>query len=324
MEVEYSKEISVVMSVYSEPESVLRKSIESILDQTFKDFEFIIINDSPSNEVNNKIINEYSAKDERIKAINNKKNIGLTQSLNKGISVANGNFVARMDADDYSYPKRFERQVNFLKNNSDVIVCGTNVRLFGDEITPRIKSYPKNSKDCKNFLFFNSCFAHPTVMLRKNVLQDNNMAYNEQYRSSQDFDLWCRLSEYGAFYNLQEVLLDYRVSERQISSLSSGEQFDNARKIRRNYFIAECNKDVSQKIMKEDITLNLIQTFKIESQNPWCLFSLYMSVNRKRILTIIYFIISLDFFKLPLRYSLIIIKNLSLAIIDKSSQKTLL
>ena len=125
-------EISVIMSVYNEPKEYLIRSIESILNQTFKDFEFIVILDNPKNEIARNIAKEYSLKDERIVFIKNEENIGLTKSLNKGISISKGKFIARMDADDISHPKRFEEQISFLNKNNEYGLCGTKAYLIDE------------------------------------------------------------------------------------------------------------------------------------------------------------------------------------------------
>jgi glycosyltransferase involved in cell wall biosynthesis len=122
--------ISAVMSVYNESEEYLRKSIESILNQTYTDFEFIIILDNPDNKKARDILKEYENKDDRIVLLENEKNIGLAPSLNRGVKVARGKYIARMDADDIALPQRFEKQVYFLENNPDYAVCFTQVFLL--------------------------------------------------------------------------------------------------------------------------------------------------------------------------------------------------
>ena len=121
--------ISVLMSVYNEPIDWMRQAIESILNQTYKDFEFIIVNDNPEREENQFVLNEYRNKDSRIIILCNEHNIGLTKSLNKGLTVANGEYIARMDADDIALPKRFEKQALYLAKNKNVFLCHTNFNI---------------------------------------------------------------------------------------------------------------------------------------------------------------------------------------------------
>ena len=120
--------ISVIMSNYNTPEEYLREAIESILNQTYKNFEFIIIDDC-STDNSLEIIKSYN--DERIVLIENEENIGLTKSINKGLAVAKGEYIARMDADDVSLPQRFEKQINYMNDHTELIVCGSSMELIG-------------------------------------------------------------------------------------------------------------------------------------------------------------------------------------------------
>ena len=133
--------VSVVMSVFVEPEKWLRNAIDSILTQTYSNLEFLIINDNYERMLNKRVLDEYAHTDKRIRIITNQSNQGLTKSLNKGISIAQGKYIARMDADDFSLPNRIERQVAFLELNSEVIVCGTNIAYFGMEERTNIKNH---------------------------------------------------------------------------------------------------------------------------------------------------------------------------------------
>lgn len=223
-------EVTVVMAIYNEPIEWIKLSINSILNQTFKDFEFIIVNDKPDREDNVQLLNEYAQKDKRIKVITNEENIGLTKSLNKGISVARGEYIARMDADDISMPLRFEKQVSILNRNIEVGICGTAVQLFGDKKGTIF--YPRRNDSV--YLFLDNCFAHPTVMMRREIAE---MGYDENCRCSQDYDLWNRAYSAGIhFFNIQEPLLFYRHSRQQISSNRRKEQMRIAQQIRRNAY----------------------------------------------------------------------------------------
>ena len=121
------KKISVIMSTYNEKEIWVKEAVDSILNQTVNDFEFIIIVDKPDNNKIIDLLHEYEMNDKRVKVYINNKNLGLVKSLNKAIRLSNGKFIARMDADDYSYPQRFEKQLNLLQNNPDVSLCATGV-----------------------------------------------------------------------------------------------------------------------------------------------------------------------------------------------------
>jgi glycosyltransferase involved in cell wall biosynthesis len=204
--------ISVVMSVYN-CEKYIKEAIYSILNQNFGDFEFIIINDG-STDKTREIIEEY--KDERIKVINNK-NKGLTKSLNEGIELAKGEYIARMDADDISLRERFEKQVEFLDFNTDIYMCGTWAE-FIDENGVFLKDFkrPITDKEIKKELLFHNPFIHSSVMIRKSVF-DKVGLYNESFRYAQDYELWTRVVAKLKTANLPEALLKYRVLKESIT-----------------------------------------------------------------------------------------------------------
>lgn len=201
--------VSVIMSVFNE-EKYLKYSIESILSQTYSDFEFIICDDaSTDNSVN--LVREYMKKDNRIKLLQNETNLGLAESLNRCIKIAKGEYIARMDADDICEVDRLERQIKFLESNHNVaVVCGginlidENNKIWGKRllITPLTK---------ENIFKYNP-IAHPTVMMRKNAVLDvGGYTVSPFTRRGQDFDLWCKLCEKGYnFEKIHDVLLNYR------------------------------------------------------------------------------------------------------------------
>ena len=133
--------ISVIMSVYSERVDWIRKSIDSILNQTYSDFEFIIVNDKPDKEENAQLLEEYAARDSRIKVLTNEENIGLTKSLNKAFALAEGEFIARMDADDMALPERFKIQLEFMNAHPEIIASGGSACIINekDEVIGRLK-----------------------------------------------------------------------------------------------------------------------------------------------------------------------------------------
>ena len=227
--------VSILMAVYNETESVLRQSIESILHQTFKDFEFVIIGDNPNNKALISIVNEYAEKDERIKFHINKENIGLTKSLNVGLRLCTGmKYIARMDADDIAFPNRLEKQVDFLEKNQSVDILNTAIIKFrnDDLATGYLMTVPSDSeKIIGRLLYFNPLF-HPTIMIRKSFIDKNKIKYNEAFRRSQDYALWLELASHGAvFASLQEPLLYYRASANQISIKHRDEQKQDAEAI---------------------------------------------------------------------------------------------
>lgn len=225
--------ISVIMSVYNEPVEWLEQSVGSILNQTFKDFEFIIICDNPSNNTITNLIARFAEKDGRIKIIINDKNIGLTKSLNKGLSIAKGEFIARMDADDISLPLRFEKQVNYLRQYPNVIVLGTNIKYIGkSNWLHESPTIVYTDKEIKAQLLLKNAFVHSSVFIRKEILDNNHISYDENYRQTQDLRLWETLMPYGDFANLTDKLILYRLSDQQITKQSGQKQVGNSWQVR--------------------------------------------------------------------------------------------
>ena len=224
--------ISVIMSVYHEPMEWLEMSIDSILSQTFSDFEFIIVIDDPLNNDAICLVRRKEEEDNRIVLMINEENIGLTKSLNRGLKVAKGKYVARMDADDRSYPERFAKQHMFMESHPNVILCGTSIQYVGGK-GGRIQIYPTTNEEVKAEMLFNSGYSHPTIMIRHQTMLDNNIWYDEEYRQTQDFRLYETLYDLGDFANLPDVLLDYRISENQISTRLHNRQGNLMQMIRR-------------------------------------------------------------------------------------------
>ncbi len=206
--------ISVVMSVYN-GQKYLRESIDSILEQTYKNFEFIIINDgSEDNSLD--ILLEYEARDPRITIVN-QNNIGLTRSLNRGIKLAASEYIARQDADDISLPTRLEKQLNFMENHPEVAVVGCLGDFFNVDGVLRAVRDPKHSREgMKRHLASKNLFMHGSAMMRKSCLAKVGF-YREFFRHSQDYDLWLRLSQYFDIDVLPENLYQYRVTLEAIS-----------------------------------------------------------------------------------------------------------
>lgn len=199
--------ISVVMPVFN-TERYVHRAIESILHQTLKNFEFIILNDG-STDNTFKIIKTYKKKDKRIRLINNQRNLRIAQTLNKAISYARTDLIARMDADDIAHLKRLEVQYLYLKRHPEVAIVGTNISIINEgeeEIWKR--EYPTKSKDLKKIMFRYSPFAHPSVMFRKKVF-DEVGGYNPKMVPCEDIDLWFKIGAKYNFGNIPKTLLKY-------------------------------------------------------------------------------------------------------------------
>ncbi|MBN1314440.1 MAG: glycosyltransferase [Anaerolineales bacterium] len=215
--------VSVLMSVYNS-ERYLCQAIDSILCQTWSDFEFLIVNDG-STDRSREIIT--SLKDPRIRLIDNSTNIGLTKSLNRGLELAGGEYIARQDADDVSYPTRLERQVEYLDSHPDVALLGTRMRIIdesGKKRKPSRYQMPLENTSIKWSLMFGNPIAHTSVMYRRSIVWDRLKGYDEQYLRSQDFELWSRLLEKYNANNLPDILVEIR---RHSESIMAGNQIRN-------------------------------------------------------------------------------------------------
>ena len=213
------------MSVYNGAK-FLAQAIDSILAQTFTDFEFIIINDASSDDSLH-IINSY--KDARIVLIQNTKNIGLTKSLNIGIAKAKGKYVARMDADDISMPKRLEKQFGFMEEHLEFAFCGTTAKTIND-VGKEISFFkpPTDSSKILALLLFKNCFFHSSLIIRTEKLLQV-LGYNETYKYAQDYKLYLELFKNKCYgINLKEQLLVYRVLNSNISHNNKDKQDDLA------------------------------------------------------------------------------------------------
>jgi glycosyltransferase involved in cell wall biosynthesis len=215
--------LSVVMSVYNARE-FLEAAIVSILDQTYADFEFVIINDG-STDGSEQIITRFAAKDSRIRLIS-RENRGLAQSLNEGVAASRGEYIARMDADDISLPTRFAAQMSAI-TELGVDVLGGAIRHLGGERDGQVEKYPLTDADIKFRMLIKSPLAHPAVMARAELLRRH--PYSPHALQGQDYDLWTRLAVAGArFANLAEVCLVYRHQQGQATKRSGARQFEVA------------------------------------------------------------------------------------------------
>ncbi len=219
--------ISVLMPVYN-AEKYIHDAVDSILQQTLTDFEFIIINDG-STDGSLKILETYAKQDKRIELIS-RENKGLVATLNEGIALANAPIIARMDADDISLPTRFGEQVSYLDNNLGVVCVGGSAIIIdeaGRELT-KLQTPEDNSKIQAELLKGHASLFHAAVMFRKKVTQQVGLYRNELY-PAEDLDLWLRLGEQGELANLNKTVIKYRFHSNSISGRMVREQREAAR-----------------------------------------------------------------------------------------------
>lgn len=206
--------VSALMPVYNSNLAYLKETIESVLNQTFSDFEFLILNDSPQNLELENFILEYAKKDERIRYFKNPRNLGISGSRNKLIDLAKGEFLAVIDHDDISVKERFEKEVAFLEANEEVGVVGGGIELMSSK---KSEFLPTKSVAIKLRLMRKYAFLHPTTMMRKSILQKNQISYNALYSPCEDYKLHCDLIDKTEFANLDEVMIEYRDFENTSS-----------------------------------------------------------------------------------------------------------
>lgn len=218
------------MSVYN-GERFVRQAVESLLTQTYRDFELIVVDDASTDGTHN-ILEELAAQDNRIRVLTNSTNLGLTKSLNIALGQAQGNFVARMDADDIALPNRLEKQATFLNVHPEVGIVGTWYQFINDEgILLEEKQPPTDDTPLHRALIRFNPFLHSSTMIRKALL-DRVDGYDESYKRAQDYDLWMRCASHTRFANLPEVLMQKRFTKGMVSYTREKEQIRSALRVR--------------------------------------------------------------------------------------------
>ena len=211
----YAPTVTVLMSVYN-GQTYLHEAIKSILNQTFTDFEFLIINDG-SSDASRSIICSYD--DPRIRLIDNPANLGLTKSLNRGFKLAKGRYVARQDADDVSEPQRLARQVNFMEANPHLALLGTWYRGIDAEGNFAYEvRLPLDQIELQWALLFYCPFVHSSMMLNKELFLQDVGLYNEEYLYAQDHELWLRTSRQHSITNFPDYLVRYRIHPHSMTA----------------------------------------------------------------------------------------------------------
>lgn len=254
--------------------SYIQEAVNSILHQTFRDFEFIIIDDNSTDGTLNYL---ESLTDKRIILIKKPQNSGYTISLNMGLKISRGAYITRMDGDDISVPHRFQRQWEFMEAKPNVILCGSGYQVINSSKrwTPPVTTH----NDILVALLETCPFAHPTVIFRSNIIKENNITYNHLYEPAEDYKMWTVLQKYGELANIEQVLLHYREHLHQTTVTRSDEQKKISRLIRKELTVELCEADEmfgGQLIFKIDKAEDLITFFKNE-------YSLQIGFNKRGI-----------------------------------------
>lgn len=244
--------VSVVMCVYN-GERFLREAVESILNQTFTNFEFIIVDDG-STDNSWQILTEYATQDDRIVLIRNQINIGISRSANRGLARVRGKYIARTDADDISLPNRLGQQVNFLESHPEIGVLGGSIQLVDGQgnVSSRLWQLPEEHGLLKWRLCFENPFVNVTVMMRRDVVIQTD-GYHSEFDYSEDYDLWQRLSNMTRLAHVPDVLAYVRRFEGYGSNVSShgfNRQYQHSLKI---------SQRMMSEILGEEVPLRLVK-----------------------------------------------------------------
>ena len=226
--------LSVLLPVYN-AEKTLKAAVDSILAQSFTDYEFLIIDDG-STDSSVDIINSYS--DKRIQLIELEKNQGLISALNFGLQIATGKYLARMDADDIAFPERLATQIEFMESNQEIIACGSSIVNFNEKSESEITYPNKHNNIVVSIMLFERALCHPTMVLRLDLLKKHSVKYDTQYPYCEDYALWIELSRYGKLANIEEPLLKYYRHAGQVSKTKAKQQSINTQRLLTNKFPA--------------------------------------------------------------------------------------
>lgn len=241
--------VSILFPCYN-VEQYIKESLESLLNQTYRDIEIIAINDC-SVDNTKAILEEYAQIDNRIKIYNNETNLKLIGTLNKGIELCRGKYIARMDADDISLPERIEKQVKFLEENPDYSVVSTMFYAFKNGSSRKsLYRNPSRFEDLQAALLFKSVICHPASMMRKTLFSELNLRFEKEYIHVEDYALWSKALYMTKLANIDEPLLLYRVHQHQISTIYDKEQIENKKEV----FKIHCEK---LDLPTDEYTLNI-------------------------------------------------------------------
>ncbi len=240
--------VSVIMPVYN-GERFLCEAVDSILSQTFRDFEFIVIDDGSADNTP-AILRQYCRKDGRIIWLRKSKNEGIVAALNSGLDHARGKYIARMDADDISLPERLEKQVRYLESNLGTGVLGSSAQIIDQQGKPLfVVRFPETHALILWSLHFHCPIIHPTVMARRDFFLRAG-GYRSSWPHAEDYDLWARMVYQSIFHNLGEVLLQLRKHDANITQTKSVLALGSSLSI---------SQELLHSLLRENVSLELVK-----------------------------------------------------------------
>lgn len=229
--------VSVLMPCYN-VELYVEEALSSIMRQTYTHLEIIVINDSSTDNTLS-ILETLALQDSRIKVVSNSSNLKLIDTLNKGVEICSGEYIARMDADDISFPDRIERQVAFLEENKDYDIVSTQFYTFKTGVKKKnLYHNPETNEDLRAYLLFRSGICHPAVMIRRTLFSEKKLSFEKEYLHVEDYALWVKAVYVTKLANLADPLLFYRVHDSQVSVVNEQKQLDNKKAV----FKIHCEK----------------------------------------------------------------------------------
>lgn len=231
------------MATFNEKPEYIRESVGSILNQTCDNFELIILDDSTS-DVTKKEIDSLTSQDSRIVLVRKPQRMGFVPALNEGLRIAKGEYIARMDGDDISYPNRFELQLNYFNAHPEVDILGGAMDIMNEAgVITSHRHYPLEGKNLKTYAVYRNPLAHPTIMIKRNKFKE--IKYDPDFKRSEDLELWLRLRNQGALIqNLSESLLKYRIISQMATKRDSLNFKYNLKARKRNFKIKSAIYDI--------------------------------------------------------------------------------
>lgn len=225
--------VSVLIPAYN-AEKYIEPCLRAVMSQTYQNLEILVINDG-SQDKTAAILEELAAADARLKIVHNSENLKLIATLNKGLQLAKGEFIARTDADDISRPDWIKTLLTFLLENPDIQAVGAGINMFKNDphSDGRTHFYPLHHNDIIQEMMYSNPFAHPVMLIRSGLFHQNGLRYNCQYPHAEDYKLWLEISKIGKLANVPKILLDYRLHDNNVSLVYKQEQLATTQKIRK-------------------------------------------------------------------------------------------